>query len=320
MKIAITESENFSSEAINLLSKTGEVFALDCETQDALIENCTEAEAIFIRLKFRIDRRVLDSLPKLKFILSATTGTDHIDMPYFLQKGGEIICLKGETKFLETIPSTAEHTWGLLLALLKKIPSSFDHVKQGIWNRNLFKGNNLKNKKIAILGMGRVGEQVARYAECFDMEVGFYDIVDKDLSYKKFETAAALFQWADIISIHIPLNESNKNYIDKDLLCYAKIGVVLINTSRGGVWDENVIAENLYTNKIYGIAVDVLGDEFDVAKITANPLIALAKKGYNIIITPHVSGATFESMAMTEDFIAQKFVNILNHQKHFREL
>lgn len=309
MKIAITESENFSSEAINLLSKIGEVIALDCESLDVFIDNCKESEAIFIRLKFRIDKRVIDSLPRLKFILSATTGTDHIDVPYFLQKGGEIICLKGETKFLETIPSTAEHTWGLLLALLRRIPSSFDHVKQGYWNRNLFKGNNLKNKKIAILGMGRVGKQVARYAECFDMEVGFYDIVDKNVVYKKFETAAALFQWADIISIHIPLNEANINYIDKDLIDYAKTGIVLINTSRGGVWNENAIAENLFTNKIYGVAVDVLVDEFDAAKITANPLTTLAKKGYNIIITPHISGATFESMAMTEDFIAQKFVN-----------
>lgn len=309
MKIAITESENFSCGAINLLSKIGEVIALDCETQDTMIENCQEAEAIFVRLKFRIDKRVIDSLPKLKFILSATTGTDHIDVPYFLQKGGEIICLKGETKFLESIPSTAEHTWGLLLALFKKIPSSFDHVKQGSWNRNLFKGNNLKNKKIAILGMGRVGKQVARYAECFDMEVGYYDIVDKEVTYKKFNAATELFQWADIISIHIPLNEANKNYINRELLSYAKTGVVFINTSRGGIWDENAIAENLFINRIHGVAVDVLGDEFDVAKITVNPLTALAKKGYNIIITPHISGATFESMAMTEDFIAQKFLN-----------
>lgn len=309
MKIAITESENFSKNAIQLLSKIGEVIVFDCDNKKVLIENCSEAEAIFIRLKFRIDKIIIDSLPKLKFILSATTGTDHIDESYFLEKGGEIICLKGETKFLESIPSTAEHAWGLLLALLKKIPSSFNHVKEGNWNRNLFKGNNLKNKKIAILGMGRVGKQVAHYAECFDMEVGFYDIVDKDVSYKKFETAAALFQWADIISIHIPLNESNKNYIDKDLIGYTKTGVVLINTSRGGVWDENAIAENLFKNKIYGIAVDVLGDEFDAAKITANPLTALAKKGCNIIITPHISGATYESMAMTEDFIAQKFLN-----------
>jgi len=318
MKIAITESENFSCGAINLLSKIGEVIALDCETQDTMIENCQEAEAIFVRLKFRIDKRVIDSLPKLKFILSATTGTDHIDVPYFLQKGGEIICLKGETKFLESIPSTAEHTWGLLLALFKKIPSSFDHVKQGSWNRNLFKGYNLKNKKIAILGMGRVGKQVARYAECFDMEVGYYDIVDKEVTYKKFNAATELFQWADIISIHIPLNEANKNYINRELLSYAKTGVVFINTSRGGIWDENAIAENLFINRIHGVAVDVLGDEFDVAKITVNPLTALAKKGYNIIITPHISGATFESMAMTEDFIAQKFLKKCNHHKQFR--
>lgn len=310
MKIAITESENFSSTAINLLSGLGDVVLHDCKNVEELITNCLDAEVIFIRLKFMIDKTTMDSLPNLKFILSATTGIDHIDEGHFNRKGGEIICLKGETEFLESIPSTAEHTWGLLLALIKKIPSSFNHVKEGKWNRNLFKGNNLKDKKIGILGMGRVGKQVARYAECFDMKVGFYDIVDKaDNHYEKFESASALFKWADIISIHIPLNENNINYVNKDLLDYSKKGVVLINTSRGGVWDENEIAENLIKNKVYGIAVDVLSDELNVEKTTNNQLIEMAKKGYNIIITPHIAGATFESMEMTEIFIAQKFSN-----------
>lgn len=312
MKIVITESENFSPTAIKLLSVLGNVAVYDCKTKDALIKNCLEAEVIFVRLKFMIDKTIIDSLPNLKFILSATTGTDHIDEHYFKKRGGDIICLKGETAFLESITSTAEHTWALLLALIKRIPSSFNHVKEGKWNRNLFKGNNLKDKKMGILGMGRVGKQVAHYAESFDMKVGFYDIVDKqDVHYKMFESTSELFKWADIISIHIPLNESNIKYVNKNLLDYSKTGVVLINTSRGGVWDENAIAESLVANRIHGIAVDVLSDELNSEKITNNRLIEMAKEGYNIIITPHIAGATFESMDMTEIFIAQKFQKIM---------
>jgi D-3-phosphoglycerate dehydrogenase len=222
-------------------------------------------------------------------------------------QGGQVISLKNEVDFLGTIPSTAEHTWALLLALLRKIPVAFDHVKQGEWNRNGFKGNNLRGKKIGILGLGRVGKQVAHFAEAFGMEVGFFDTVSIVSNYKQHATAADLFQWSDIISIHIPLTPENVGFVNKTLFKNSN-PMFIINTSRGAIWNENDMAALLKEGKLVGLATDVITDELVSANWTDNPLIALANQQYNVIVTPHIAGATFESMAMTEAFITQKFL------------
>lgn len=306
MKIAITESAQFSSKGLQKLSEIGNVILLDCKNEQELVDECADATVIFIRLKFKISRSVIDKLPKLKYILSATTGTDHIDEDYFSSKGGKIFTLKGETNFLESIPSTAEHTWALILSLIKKVPFAFDDVKLGNWDRDRFKNNNLKGKNIAILGMGRVGKQVAGIASAFGMNIGFYDVLSFESPYERFGTPNALFAWADIISIHIPYTQENDNFINEDLLSYLKEDVFFINTSRGRIWNEKILAQKLERGIIKGIATDVLHDEFRLED-KENELVILAKRGFNIIITPHIAGATFESMAMTEEFIVEKF-------------
>lgn len=310
MKIAITESQDFSKIGIQKLEAVGQVLQFDFSSIEELIHECKNVEVLFVRLKFKFTQDVLSQFSNLKFILSATTGTDHIDEAFFVKQGGKIICLKGETKFLEQIPSTAEHTWALLLSLIKKIPFSFDDVKQGNWNRDSFKGNNLKNKKIAILGMGRVGKQVAKIANCFEMEVGFYDIKEVEVSYLRFDSPELLFQWADIISIHIPQNKFNESFINKELFSHIQSSAFLINTSRGGVWDEAALCKMILHKQIKGVATDVLKNELDY-KIKENDLVALSKKGFPVIITPHIAGATFESMGMTEEFIVEKYIKMI---------
>ena len=310
MKVLITESENFSSKAIASLRNYFQVGLSNINDREELILKIADFEIIFIRLGFKIDKDILNKATKLKYILTATTGLDHIDVKYFESLGGKVISLKGETEFLETIPSTAEHTWALLLSLIKKIPSSFQHVKKGEWDRNLFVNTNLKEKKIGILGLGRVGKQVAKFAEAFEMEVGFHDIVPINSKFKKFETPEDLFQWADILSIHIPYTIENKNFIDKELLSNIKRQSVMINTSRGGVWEEKEVAILIENGKLNGVATDVLDNELNMDTISSNPLVLLARQNYNVIITPHIAGATKESMEMTEEFIVDKFLKL----------
>lgn len=307
-RILITESTDFSQNAIAQLQKHFEVIAYDFNSEEELLANIAEVEVLFVRLQFKLTKEILEKATQLKYILTATTGLDHIDTDYFENRGGKVISLKGEVDFLGSIPSTAEHTWALLLALLKKIPSSFTDVKSGNWNRDDFKGNNLRDKKIGILGLGRVGKQVAHFAEAFGMTVGYFDIVSQTNHYKSFSNPQELFAWADIVSIHIPYNPENENYVNQELLQHCQSNAVLINTSRGNVWDEKYLAQLLQENKIAGLATDVLQNEFDKENIAKNPLVQLAQKGNNIIITPHIAGATYESMAMTEDFIAAKFL------------
>jgi D-3-phosphoglycerate dehydrogenase len=308
MKILITESNDFSPKAVTALRNQFEVKTVNVQSKQELIEMISDFEVLFVRLGFSIDREIIQKAKKLKYILTATTGLDHIDVIYFESIGGKVISLKNQTAFLGTIPSTAEHTWALLLSLIKKIPSSFHHVKNGEWDRNLFINSNLKEKKIGILGLGRVGNQVAKFARVFDMEVGFFDTVSIKSQFKKFETPEELFKWADIVSIHIPYTVENKNFVNKELLSHFKRHSVLINTSRGGIWDEKEVAILIENGVLTGVATDVLKNELDPDSIAVNPLVLLANQNYNVIITPHIAGATKESMAMTEEFIVEIFL------------
>jgi len=315
MKIIITESEDFSNTAIQKLSKFGELILLDIKDRPTLLEKTKDADVLFVRLRFYIDKEIIDNAPRLKYILTATTGLDHIDKEYFESKAGTVISLRGEYDFLSSIPSTAEHTWGLLLSLARNTTRAVNDVKNGFWRRDLFKGNNLKGKKIGILGLGRVGKQVAKFSETFGMEVGFYDIEKKEAEYITFKNPKDLFCWADIISIHIPLNEENKGFVSKELLNELKPTSFVINTSRGQVIDELYLCKLIENHKIKGYATDVLENEINLKNnISSQQLVILAKKGYNVIITPHIAGATYESMEMTEEFIVDKFTNYLNEK------
>lgn len=314
MKILITESEHFSSKAIDVLKSLGTVVISDIKDRAELIAALKPVDAAFIRLGFKIDKELLEQASRLKYILTATTGLDHIDGAYFKDRGGQIISLQGETEFLTSIPSTAEHTWALLLALIRHIPNAIDDVKKGYWRRDAFKGNNLSGKKLGILGMGRVGAQVSKYGQVFGMRIGFYDKkkINPEIG-ERFETAETLFKWADIISIHIPA-ELNEGFINAQLLSNLHSESLLINTSRGSVIEEAALATLIKERKIKGCALDVLTEELENKSIN-NKMVVLMNQGYNVLITPHIAGATYESMQMTEDYVSHKFRTVLIEDK-----
>src|SRR5690606_11332914 len=128
--------------AIRLLEDYYDVVVKDIQNEQELLTQIQDVEVLFVRLKFMISKNIIDAATHLKYILTATTGLDHIDVDYFENKGGRIISLKGQNKFLETIPSTAEHTWALMLALVRNLPQAFSSVKEGYWERDRFKGPN----------------------------------------------------------------------------------------------------------------------------------------------------------------------------------
>lgn len=317
MKIVVTESENFSAKALQNLSLLGEVVLLDVQDRLTLLRETKDATILFVRLRFHIDEEIVRNATELKYIITATTGLDHIDEHYFESRGGQIISLKGEYDFLGSVPSTAEHTWGLLLALIRNTAKAFEDVKNGFWRRDLFKGNNLKGKKIGILGLGRVGKQVAKYADAFDMQVGYYDIDEKgNTPYLKFENLIDMFSWSDILSIHIPLTAANQNFVSKVLLDELGPDSYVINTSRGSIVDEKHLCSLIESNKIKGYATDVLKNEISIGDAVATQeLVVLAKKGFNVLVTPHIAGATFESMALTEEFVSEKILKFVDSRR-----
>ncbi len=309
MKILICESLDYSQNAIESYSKIGNVVVADLD-RNSLINTIKDFNIIVVRLRIVIDKDVYDAAPNLQFIVSPTTGTDHIDVLEAEKRGVEVITLKGETEFLSSIHSTAEHTWALLLSIVRNVTRASQDVLKGNWNRDAFKGHNFFKKKIAILGLGRVGNQVAKIANSFEMNVGYYDPFVTSNAFQKFESLEEILEWGDIVSIHIPLNNSTTNLLNKSNLKFLTKGSYIINTSRAGIWDENVILEMLESGNISGVATDVVSNETSINQM--HPMIKFAKQNKgNLLITPHIAGATYESMHLTEQFLAEKLRSIV---------
>lgn len=311
-RIIISEPEDYSELAIARLSEYGEVVKLN--SLDELESNLEAAYILVVRLGVMLGEDILSKAPRLKYILTPTTGLDHIALNYTERVGIKVISLKGEQSFLDSIPSTAEHTMALLLGIVRKVPFAYNHVLDSGWDRQLFRGNNLKGKSLGLLGFGRIGHQVANYAIAFGMTVTAFDPSSNysNPNVTFYNTPEELFSHSDILSIHIPMNEENKHYILAEKIKSFKKGIILVNTSRGGVWDEVAIASELKNGNIGGVATDVLENELDPQLRNQSPLIALAKAGYPVLITPHIGGATYESMHETEEFIALKFLSSIN--------
>lgn len=309
MIILNAEPQDYSRTAFSLLSQAGTVIEKPVVQSDLPVA-IKDIDAIIVRLGLRIDRKILESADRLKYILSATTGTDHIDMEAAKKKSIEIICLKGEESFLSSIPSTAEHTWALLLSLLRHLPQANQHVLNGGWDRQLFRGHNLAGKKLGILGLGRVGKQVARYALAFQCKIGAYDVreVEAVEGVEIFNTPGEMLRWCEILCIHIPYDTLTHHFLEQSLLQCLPKGAMIVNTSRGGVWDEKAVVGLLASGHLAGVATDVIQGEQDPNLRPENPMIQYARNHSNMIITPHIAGATFESMEMTEIFIANKFI------------
>ena len=312
MKILNTEPLDFSMEAKRIYASLGQY----CDSDISVLNTTqmTDVDVLIVRLGAKIDSGIMDMAPRLKFISSATTGLDHIDMEEASKRGIQILSLRGEDAFLDTIPSTADLTFGLILSLLRNIPSSYTDVMRGKWDRNKFRGHQLKGKKIGLIGLGRIGKIMASYCASFGMEVGYYDVkssIAEGSKYKSFASVEDLLSWSDIVSVHIHLTSENTNFLNKERLSLMKKNSWFINTSRGGIVDELALASLVKENKIMGVAVDVLSDELD-GEIIYNPLWMLAREGYNVIITPHIGGASFEAMNDCEVFMANKLVRTLN--------
>ena len=271
------------------------------------IEKAVSFEAVsilIVRLAKKIDRSILNKFPNLTHLITATTGLDHIEMEPVRDRGIKLVSLRGHDDFLQTIPSTAEHTWALLLALIRNIPAANEDVKEGRWNRDKFRGYQLKGKRLGIIGLGRTGKKVASYAKAFDMEIQYFDPYVQETGFQKTEQLEKLLSTSDIISIHVHLNEETTQLIGKHNISHIKKDCLLINTSRGNVLDENAVAMALISKNIKGIATDVLSTELD--DIRSSPLWELQQKNENIIITPHIGGATCDAMWACEEFVVDQ--------------
>lgn len=307
------EPDHYSPVARELLQAMGEVWDKRPLTRPQLLAQLPHAHILITRLAHHIDAEIIQAGRQLQAIVTATTGLDHIDLTAAAAQGVVVLSLRGEETFLRTIPATAEHTWALLLALIRHIPAAAAAVQQGQWNRDPFRGRDLLGKRLGIIGLGRIGQMVARYAHAFGLHVQAYDpyLAQWPAEVERHPHLQTLLATSDIITLHVPLTPATTHLISHDQLALLPAGALLINTSRGAIVDEAALLTALQANHLGGAALDVLAAEVSGNISRHHPLIQYAQTHPNLLITPHIGGATYDSMAMTEIFMAHKLRRFL---------
>ena len=198
----------------------------------------------------------------------------------------KVLSLTKDYDLINDLPSTAELAFGLMLSILRNIPSSFDDVKSKNWNYDKFMGHQLKGKTIGLIGYGRLGKMMYDYCDTFGMNIFIYD------PYKGFKEFDTLLEQSDIISLHVHVTDETRHMVDKKFLDCMKKDSYIINTSRGEIVNENDIVQSLRDSHLKGYATDVIEDEY--GDRNNSPILNGVREGLNIIVTPHVGGMTWE--------------------------
>lgn len=268
-----------------------------------LLPLVSEVEAMVVRSETKITRKLIDAAPKLKVVGRAGVGVDNVDVEAATQRGIVVM----NTPSGNTI-STAELTFSMLMALARHIPQAHGSMKAGEWNRKAFSGTELYNKTLGILGMGRIGTEVARRAQAFGMTVLAYDPYLSTSRAKALgvETLSLdeIYARADFITVHMPMTDETKGMINTTTMGRMKKGVRLLNCARGGIIVENDLVEAIKSGQVAGAALDVYEAE-PLAK--DHPLRNLSQ----VIMTPHLGASTEEAQENVGIEVAEAITDYL---------
>jgi len=308
MQIGILEPEDFSPIALHKLSQIGTVELFDHNELSFFLQ---DKEILFIRLEYFLGKSFLDEAKKLKYICTPTTGLNHVNIDECSQRDVKIISLKGEYEFLSTIRATPEHTFGLVLSLLRNYKNAFLSNKNKEWNRDKYKGFELYKNNVGIIGFGRVGKILSKYFEAFGAKVFFYDI---DSSIKQIngsfrvDSICKLIEKSNIVILSVSYSKENYKFFNKQYINL--LGEkYFVNTARGELVDEDYLIQKIEKGFFKGVAIDVIQNEQNEGDLHR---FISATKNNNYIITPHISGATYNSMHRTEEFTTNKLISQIN--------
>src|SRR5438034_579972 len=226
-----------------------------------LLPLVTETDAMVVRSETKITRKVIEAAPKLRVVGRAGVGVDNVDVEAATQRGIVVM----NTPSGNTI-STAELTFSMLMALARKIPQAHASMKAGEWNRKAFQGVELYGKTLGILGMGRIGSEVARRAITFGMQVLAYDPYlslsrAKALQVELCEQLEEVYARADFITVHMPLSDETKGMLNAAAFAKMKKGVRVLNCARGGIIHEADLHAAIKSGQVAGAALDVYAQE-----------------------------------------------------------
>ena len=303
MKILI--SDKLANEGVAIL-KAVKDFEVDCKfglKPEELKDIIGEYDALIIRSGTKVTAEIIEAADKLKVIGRAGVGLDNVDLKAATKKG--IVAMNtpaGNTT------STAELTMSLILSLSRNIPQAYASLKEGKWERSKFGGVELYGKTLGVIGLGRIGSTVANMAKGFGMKIVAFDpFISKEVAANKGMEMMAfedLLKNSDYITIHIPKSAETKGLIGEKEIAMMKNDVRLINCARGGIVDEDVLAQALEEGKIAGCAVDVYEKEPPPPDL---PLLKYA----NCVATPHLGASTSEAQINVAIEIAEAVRNAL---------
>jgi len=272
--------------------------------EDALCAAIGGYSGLIVRSATRVTRAVVEAGTTLKVIGRAGAGVDNIDVEAATERGIVVLNAPGGNTV-----STAEHTMAMLLALSRNIPQAHASVQSGNWDRKAYTGVELDGKVLGIIGVGRVGQQVAHRARAFGMAVVGYDpFLSDEMAAQihiRLATLDEIYAQADYLSLHSPLTESTRHLISDDALERCKPGIRILNCARGGLVDEAALMRFVESGKVAGAALDVYAQEPPPAD---HPLLHHP----GVICTPHLGASTWEAQEKVARQVAQDVLDTLS--------
>jgi D-3-phosphoglycerate dehydrogenase len=262
------------------------------------------SDALITRSGTAVTRELVNAGKRLRIVGRAGVGLDNVDVDACTERG--ILVINAPTA---NILSATEHTMAMLLALCRNIPAADASVKRGEWVRSKFMGFELSGKTLGVIGLGRIGTRVTTRAKAFGMRVIAYDpyiastVFDK-VGAEHMKTLDELLAQADVITVHTPMTDETRGMLGPEQIAKMKDGVIALNIARGGIWEEQALAEALKSGKIAGAAIDVYESEPPGKQ---HPLLSLN----NVILSPHIGANTIEAQDRVAVQTAEMVVDAL---------
>jgi len=278
---------------------------------------------LWVGLTPHVDQSLLESFPNLKIVASSTTGHTHLDLHQIEERNISLVTLAGESDFLSGITATPELAWGLVLDVWRKISLSQQNEEINASNREMYASTQLKNRKLGIIGLGRVGKRIAKYAEAFELEICAFD-----------KSEVAFCHGVEMVSLNSLLSNSDIVVISasvhlEDLASYPILGAreiklmkkssILINIARGVLVDEDALARAINSGDLLGVGSDVQQNE-EISKQgeARSPLNESRLSGKNVVLTPHIGGMCSDALDQCNAFIAKKIRAVSHEKSSFR--
>ncbi len=284
----IVALEQVSPAGLDLLRSVDGFEVIEVYQDDAarIREALAKADALLVRSKTKVTEALLDQAPALRAIGRPGTGVDNIEMPAATRRGIVVMNTPAGNSV-----SAAEHTLGLMLSLLRRIPQANSSLKQGKWDRSRFTGTEVDGKILGVVGFGKIGMEVVRRALAFKMRVLVYDpYVPENLALEQGVRLVGLdelLEKSDVLTLHAPVTPASRQMISAAAIAKMKDGAWLVNAARGDLVDEEALLAALKSGKLAGAALDVF-----IGEPKPNPeLVALA----NVVATPHLGASTVEA-------------------------